>query len=1155
MGRRVEYTHTRVHSRIKHAGGKSMIHKLLSKLFGGTGASAAEAKFVGDGEGSSTKAVDPLDPLDPKARAKPWPEDKQAAEVAKIRLRPATDFPTFDGLAGDELPAAKRTAVADAAVAVVTGKAAMDDSAGEITLGLKGQDYYGVPPALGNWFGSQGFIGYQACAILAQHWLVDKACSMAGEDAVRNGWLLSTPDGEDLDKEEHDKLIEADKGYKIKENLVEFNRFKNIFGIRIAIFKVKSNDPLYYEKPFNPDGCGPGCYQGISQVDPYWMTPVLSSNGANDPSEIGFYDPQYWVINGKKYHISHLAISRGPQPADILKPTYIFGGVSLAQRIYERVYAAERTANESPLLAMSKRTTAIHVDVDQVLADQCAFEERLAMWIKYRDNHGVKVLGKEEMMEQFDTALADFDSIIMNQYQIVAAIARVPATKLLGTSPKGFNATGEFEMKNYHEELESTNEHVMMPMLERHYMLSARSLGIKGIINIVMNPVDSVTAKERAELNQQKSQTGIELINAGVISPEEERQRLIDDEHSGYDRLEDASEAESQPGMSPENLADLEKAGAASTAAQNPGAGAAPGRPGIEALSVPSEGAPDASGHAAGATPQTLEALALTLAALATKPKPEPSVSETALAAILALLTKQMGSADQPASMRGTSASTRASVPASSRAQDGEIVKPMAAHRMPKLRLHGLNCFIENPKGTVRTGTDIDGTEWACEMPDHYGFIKGYEGADGDDVDCFIGSDLRAKEAYVVVQNCPETGEFDEYKIMIGYPSLEAAVDTYHAAYGDNWKGFNGVLAPMSIDELKGWLDSGAAAQEPDGFEYINGGDFTGDKAEFKESDHPRAENGQFGSGGGGAAKAPAAKPKAAPKPAPKPAAAPARSEGAAALVPAGENRETWPDHIKALKLPPGWTDVRINPNKDGSLLAIGRDAKGRNQPVYSNAFRATKAAEKFGRVKAMAEEFATMSNKVAEDQKSADPKTRASADAMRLVMNMGLRPGSDNDTGAEKKAHGASNLEARHVQVDADGSVRLEFTGKKGVSLNLPVSDPDIAAMLKQRKAAAGGDDGRLFPGVTDVSMRDYSHSLGSGSFKTKDFRTYTGTSNASKFIQGMEAPTDAKSYKAAVKDVATRVSKILGNTPSIALESYISPTVFAEWKSKAGV
>jgi phage-related protein (TIGR01555 family) len=1105
---------------------------MIKKFFSGWFSSKAETKFVDEAKAGEPREAKIVDPLDPLARRTP----SAFPETPAAQLRPVTDFTVFDGLAGDGAP--RKMAVGDAAVV------AMDDSTGgDSGMALKGMAWYGVPEMLASWYGSQGFIGYQQCSILAQHWLVDKACSMAGEDATRNGWTLQGINGEDLDQANHDQIVSADKKFKLKQNLVEFNRFKNIFGIRVAIFKVKSEDPLYYEKPFNIDGCGRDCYEGISQVDPYWMTPVLNSSGASDPAAIGFYEPQYWVINGKKYHISHLAIARGPQPSDILKPTYIFGGISLVQRIYERVYAAERTANEAPLMAMSKRTMAIHADLDKIMANQCEFEERLALWIKYRDNHGVKVLGTEEAMEQFDTTMSDFDSIIMNQYQIVAAIARVPSTKLLGTSPKGFNATGEFESKSYHEELESVNEHVMMPMLERHYDLLSRSLGMETGILVTCNPVDSVSTKERAELNKQKADTGIELINAGVISPDEERERIIDDEHSGYDRLRDTTNAHQEPGMSPENLANLEKAGAATTAAENPGAGGS--------LPTPPGTAPDI---AEGASPGTLEALIpVLLQGVVSNKKADPT--QALLAILLAKAmggqqTAQPAANDEPSVKPGTKGSVLRSVQS---ADDGEVVRPISLAKMPKMRLNGLNLVIENPRGTVRVGTDINGKEWASTMPDHYGFIKGYKGADGDDVDCFIGHDLRADKVYVIVQKDPETEEFDEYKCMIGYPDEMCAEGAYHMAYSDDWKGFDGFLPPMNWDEFQAWLESGEPEREPSTARSMD---------EFKESEHPRANNGEFGAGGGGAApkaKAPpkamvaktaATQAKAAQAKAAAPQAAPkkARGEASAHLVAAGPDRNAWPQHIRDLVLPPAWTNVRISPDPKADLLAIGKDAKDRAQYIYSAKYRAGQDAAKFERVKEMADQYTMIKGQIAQDRKSKNEKTRATADSMSVILSMGIRPGSDRDTKAEKKAYGASNMEARHV-VEKDGKVYLDFTGKKGVDLSLPVNDKSVANMLKER--AKGGGDRKLFPGVNERTLLQYAHGIGEGDFKTKDFRTMVGTSHAMDAMKKITPPTNQKEYKAAVKQVAVHVSQILGNTPTVALQSYINPFVFSQWKA----
>ena len=705
-------------------------------------------------------------------------------------------------------------AIGDAALKLKEQGAIMDDGDGSGTgmLKLGGQSEYTVPFGLQSWYMSQSFIGYQACAIIAQHWLVDKACSMAGEDAARNGWVVKARGGDDLDDEAHDRILEADKAFKVKENLIELNRFKNIFGIRVAIFKVDSEDPLYYTKPFNIDGITPGSYQGISQVDPYWMTPVMSTKGTSDPSAIGFYDPEFWVISGKKYHKSHLCIVRGPQPADILKPTYIFGGVPLTQRIHERVYAAERTANESPLMAMSKRTMALHVDLAKALADQQAFAERLALWIEYRDNHGIKVLGQEEQMEQFDTNMSDFDSIIMNQYQLVAAIARTPATKLLGTSPKGFNATGEFEMKSYHEELESIQEHTMMPLLTRHYDILCKSEEIDTEVEVVCNPVDSMTAKERAELNDMKAKTGTELINNGSLSPDEERNRIRDDEHSGYNRLQD-DDAEDEPGMSPENIAALQKGGAAEEKAGAAVTSANSGATGPEASEADTlePGQTNPGGTLQALIPAILHGLV--------SRKNGPAVDPTQLL-ILAIAQQLLGQQTQqegPA-IQGTKPSTQRTAkgsvtPSSQRTGDARVVGAMPHQKLPKMRLNGLNIVIENPRGTVREGMNMDGSEWSVEMPDHYGFIKGFEGADGDEVDCFIGPNARSMDVFVISQNDSD-GAFDEFKCLIGHDDEEAAVSAYHAAHDENFKGHDS-CQKMSMDDFKNWLEAGDCANAP----------------------------------------------------------------------------------------------------------------------------------------------------------------------------------------------------------------------------------------------------------------------------------------------------------------------------------------------------
>lgn len=463
----------------------------------------------------------------------------RANALARTFQKTAADFPVGqNSYANDSLT------IANSDISPMVP--AMDDSAGGDSS-IKGRFNLGsggMPDVQMSWYSSQGFIGYQSCAMIAQQWLVSKACSQAPEDATRNGYEVTINGAQDVDPEVIQAIADADKKHDIVRKMNEFVTFGRMFGVRHALFLVDSPDKDYYEKPFNPDGITRGSYRGISQIDPYWITPMLDADAAGNPASRHFYEPTWWIINGRKYHRTHFVIMRRGHIPDVLKPSYYYGGMPLTQEIYERVYASERCANEAPQLLLTKRSNVIHTDVEKAMMNQAKFEERMLQWMYYRDNYGIKVLSKEEVMEQFDTALADLDATIMTQYQLVAAVARTPSTKLLGTSPKGFNATGEFEEATYHEELEAIQSRDCCPFLERHHLCLMRSeiapkFKIEPVQTLVKwNELDAMTAKEQAEVNEIKSRTGQNLINAGAIDPHVELERVMNDPSSGYNGLE-----------------------------------------------------------------------------------------------------------------------------------------------------------------------------------------------------------------------------------------------------------------------------------------------------------------------------------------------------------------------------------------------------------------------------------------------------------------------------------------------------------------------------------------------------------------------------------------------------------------------------------------
>lgn len=422
------------------------------------------------------------------------------------------------------------------------------DGNGDFAARFKGLNVSGIPDALYGWFVSQTFIGHQMAAMVAQHWLVDKACEMPAKDAVRKGFTVNLEGlPEDQQENVHKLINKASKKYRVNRKMREWVHKGRVFGIRIAIFKVRATDPKYYEFPFNPDTVTPGSFEGIVEVDPYWCTPELATAGLSDPTSSDYAEPLYWVIQGKRYHRSHLAIFRTSVPADILRPVYMYGGIPLPQLIMERIYAAERTANEAPQLAMTKRLTVWTTDVPTMLQNQEKADRHLTNFVVFRDNYGVKINNEGDNMEQFDTTLTGLKDIIDGQYEIVSAIARVPVTKLMGLSPPGgLDGSGAYQEASYHEELETIQED-LSDFLDAYFVrvlrsdVEPQSRITPGTLeaHVDWEPLDSPTAKEQAETNKLKAETDVALSNIGAIMGGESRDRIRKEKDSGFFGIKD----------------------------------------------------------------------------------------------------------------------------------------------------------------------------------------------------------------------------------------------------------------------------------------------------------------------------------------------------------------------------------------------------------------------------------------------------------------------------------------------------------------------------------------------------------------------------------------------------------------------------------------
>ena len=259
------------------------------------------------------------------------------------------------------------------------------------------------------------------------------------------------------------------------------------------------------------------------------------------------------------------------------------------------------------------------------------------------------------------------------------------------------------------------------------------------------------------------------------------------------------------------------------------------------------------------------------------------------------------------------------------------------------------------------------------------------------------------------------------------------------------------------------------------------------------------------------------------------------------------------PKHLQHVAIPPAWKNVLINPDKNGKCWLIGFDENGkRGGSVYSPKHVSERDVRKDAMLSDLNNNLDVVLKQLDEGQKSKE--TYQKALITKVLVLTGARIGSSEEALSPKgKTYGVSTLEGRHIVQQKDGSVTLDFIGKRNKRNIYVVNDKQVVRELLKLKQRTG-DNGRLFSEKYN-DVLGYVGELDGGGFTPHNFRTKIATDLAMDTIASMPAPTNLKEYKKAMKKVAVVVGERLNDTPATALKSYIVSSVWADWKSKAGI
>ena len=257
---------------------------------------------------------------------------------------------------------------------------------------------------------------------------------------------------------------------------------------------------------------------------------------------------------------------------------------------------------------------------------------------------------------------------------------------------------------------------------------------------------------------------------------------------------------------------------------------------------------------------------------------------------------------------------------------------------------------------------------------------------------------------------------------------------------------------------------------------------------------------------------------------------------------------------IRALAIPPAWTEVWIAADPKGHIQATGRDARRRKQYRYHRSWHEVRHETKFGRMLAFSAALPKIRRALAADLSLPGlPRRKVLATVVRLLECTQIRVGNDEYARANR-SYGLTTFRDRHVEVNGS-TLHFEFRGKSGKPHTVDVADRRLARIVARCQAIPGEelfqylDEDGARQTIDSGDVNDYIREIAGEEFTAKDFRTWAGTVLASEALLALGVPSSEREAKANILAAIDKVAGQLNNTRAVCRKYYVHPEVLAAY------
>lgn len=286
--------------------------------------------------------------------------------------------------------------------------------------------------------------------------------------------------------------------------------------------------------------------RGFRAIEPWNIAPYEVDTA--NPLNYDYMKPLRWyVTGGAVLHSSRADNVVFFDSPDLLKPLFNFLGVSMCQFMKDYVKNADTIRQSLSDIFLRFRSIILKTQLVKNNEQQALI--RTKAFAKTNNNLGVLLITENEEVSNLITPISGLDRIQAQAFESMVISSRLPATKLLGISPSGFNSTGEFELSNYYDEISGYQNNIIYPIILKAINTVAWSLGYDLRLDYTFNQLRRPSEMEEANIRNLNADFALKSVEGGLLTQEQGFEWLKNDEVNKINNFELSDDNDSLEGF------------------------------------------------------------------------------------------------------------------------------------------------------------------------------------------------------------------------------------------------------------------------------------------------------------------------------------------------------------------------------------------------------------------------------------------------------------------------------------------------------------------------------------------------------------------------------------------------------------------------------